>query len=319
MAERTSFGLAVRGRAASAGTLPTCAAAGRRTTTASRVADYVELTKPRVVVMVLLTTAVGFYLGSTGVPAPIVLLHTLVGTALAAGGTLALNQYLERDLDARMQRTRCRPIPAGRIGARQAAAFGVLALLLGLGHLTFAVGSLAASVTAAIAVTYLLLYTPLKRVTPLNAIVGAVPGALPPVVGWAAARGALAAEPLVLFGIMFLWQIPHSLAIARVYRDDYARAGIRMLPVVDPGGRSTGVHAVSNCLALLPVALLPTLLGLAGPVYFLVALLLGALLLVRAIGLARAPSVLAARRLLNASLVYLPVLLGVMALDKLGS
>ena len=284
-----------------------------------RLGDYVALTKPRVIAMVLVTTLVGYYLGSPGAPDVFPLLHTLLGTALAAGGTLALNQYLERDLDARMDRTRHRPLPDGRLAAVEALAVGATLLVAGLGWLWLAVGVLPAAVTAGIAVVYLGAYTPLKRVTSLCSIVGAIPGALPPVAGWAAARGSLGIESWVLFAIMFLWQIPHSLAIGRMYRDDYARAGIRVLPVVDPDGWSTGTHVVSNCLALLPVALMPTLIGLAGAVYFLVALVLGLGFLWSAVGLARSRSAADARRLLFASLVYLPILLGVLALDKLGS
>ena len=280
-------------------------------------ADYAALTKPRVIAMVLVTTAVGFHLGSIGTPDFPRLLQTLLGTALAAGGTLALNQYMERDLDARMERTRRRPLPEGRLVPTEALAVGAALLGLGLVQRWLAVNPLAALVTAGIAVTYLLLYTPLKPVTSLCSVVGAVSGALPPVAGWAAARGALGPEPWVLFAIMFLWQIPHSLAIGRMYRDDYARAGIRLLPVVDHDGPSTGTHVVTNTLALVPVALMPTLVGIAGPVYFLVALTLGLGFLWSAVGLARTGSAAAARRLLRASLVYLPVLLCVMALDKL--
>jgi protoheme IX farnesyltransferase len=284
-----------------------------------RLADYVALTKPRVVMMVLVTTLVGFYLGSAGALDVATLMHALAGTALAAAGTLTLNQYLERDLDARMERTRHRPLPDGRLTPAEALVFGWLLLVGGLAWLALGAGLLTALVTAGIAVTYLLVYTPLKSVTSLCSIVGAVPGALPPVAGWAAARGTLGPEAWVLFAIMFLWQIPHSLAIGRVYRDDYARAGIRVLPVVDPDGVSTGTHVVSNCLALVPVALLPTLIGLTGAIYFLVALTLGLGFLWSAIGLARSRTAADARRLLFASLVYLPVLLGVMALDKLTS
>jgi protoheme IX farnesyltransferase len=201
----------------------------------------------------------------------------------------------------------------------EALGVGLVLLTAGLLFLAGTTNAVATLVTAGIAATYLLLYTPLKPVTSLCSLVGAVPGALPPVAGWAAARGTLGAEPWILFAIMFLWQIPHSLAIGRMYRDDYARAGIRVLPVVDRDGASTGVQVVTNCLALLPVALLPTLVGLAGAVYFLVALGLGLGFLWSAIGLARSDSAAAARRLLFASLVYLPVLLGVMALDKLAS
>jgi protoheme IX farnesyltransferase len=284
-----------------------------------RLRDYLALTKPRVVAMVLVTTLVGYYLGSPGALALGPLLHALAGTALAAAGTLALNQLMERDVDARMERTRHRPLPDGRLQPAEAFVVGAGLLLAGLGWLALGTYPLTALVTAAIAATYLLVYTPLKPLTSLCSIVGAVPGALPPVAGWAAARGTLGVESGVLFAIMFLWQIPHSLAIARVYRDDYARAGIRVLPVVDQDGVSTGTHAVSNCLALLPVALLPTMIGLTGPLYFLVALVLGIVFLWSAVGLARTGSAAGARRLLVASLVYLPVLLCVMALDKLGS
>jgi protoheme IX farnesyltransferase len=282
-----------------------------------RLADYVALTKPRVIAMVLVTTLVGYYLGTPALSSVLPVLDTLAATALAAAGTLALNQYMERDVDARMERTRRRPLPEGRLLAVEALGFGMALLVVGLAWLWWSVGPLAAGVTAVIAATYLLAYTPLKRVTSLCSVVGAIPGALPPVAGWAAARGTLGVEAWVLFAIMFLWQIPHSLAIGRMYRDDYARAGIKVLPVVDPDGASTGTHVVSNTLALLPVALLPTLIGLAGPVYFLVALVLGLGFLWSAIGLARTRSVADARRLLFASLVYLPVLLAVLALDKL--
>jgi protoheme IX farnesyltransferase len=267
--------------------------------------------------MVLVTTGVGYYLGSEGTPVLVPLVYALVGTALAAGGTLALNQYVERDLDAQMERTRRRPLPEGRVHPGEALAVGLGLLVAGLAVLALGTNVLAALVTGGIAVTYLLVYTPLKPVTSLCSIVGAVPGALPPVAGWAAARGALGPEPWILFAIMFLWQIPHSLAIGCMYREDYARAGIRVLPVVDRDGASTGRQVVSNCLALVPVALLPTLVGLAGAAYFLVALVLGLGFLWTAIGLARTRSTADARRLLLASLVYLPVLLAVMALDKL--
>jgi protoheme IX farnesyltransferase len=282
-----------------------------------RLGDYLALTKPRVVAMVLVTTAVGFHLGSAGSPLVLRLLYTLAGTALAAGGTLALNQYMERDVDAQMDRTRHRPLPEGRVHPGEALVLGCVLLVAGVGVLALAVEPLAAVVTAAIAITYLFAYTPLKRVSSLCSLVGAVPGALPPVAGWAAARGTLGPEPWILFAIMFLWQIPHTLAIGRLYRDDYARAGIRVLPVVDRDGRTTGLQAVTNCLALLPVALLPTLVGLAGVAYFVIALVLGLTFLWTAIGLARGGSTADARRLLFASLVYLPVLLAVMAFDKL--
>jgi protoheme IX farnesyltransferase len=282
-----------------------------------RLADYFELGKPRVVSLVLVTTVVGYYLGAAGTPTLVPLFHMLAGTALAAAGTLALNQYLERDLDAHMERTRRRPLPDGRLLPGEALAVGLGLLGVGLGYLATMVGGLPTLITAGIAATYLLVYTPLKRVTPLCSLVGAVPGALPPVAGWAAARGSLGLEAWILFAIMFLWQIPHTLAVSRLYREDYARAGIRVLPVLDQDGRRTGTHAVTNALALVPVALLPTLVGLAGALYFVVALVLGLGFLWSAVNLARSRSATDARRLLLASLIYLPLVLGAMALDKL--
>jgi heme o synthase len=266
---------------------------------------------------VLVTTYVGFYLGSRGTPAYLRLLPTLIGTALAAAGTLALNQYVERDVDARMRRTRLRPLPDGRLLPNDALVFGVVITLAGLSYLTVAVNALTAAVTAATTVSYLFLYTPLKRKTPLCSIVGAVPGALPPVAGWTAACGTFGLEAWILFAILFLWQLPHSLAIAHLYRDDYARAGIRLLPVVEPDAKSTGRQIVTNSLALLVVGLLPTLVGLTGAVYFIAALILGLGFLGYGVAFAFARSAPSARQLMFASLVYLPVLLIVMALDKM--
>ncbi|MEE9522417.1 MAG: heme o synthase [candidate division NC10 bacterium] len=280
-------------------------------------ADFLALTRPRVVLMVMITTLVGFYLASVGTPDYVRLLHTLIGLALAAGGTLALNQYLERDVDAQMERTRLRPLPDGRLQPNDARAFGVAITGAGLVYLAFFVNGLSAFVTAISVGSYLFCYTPLKLKSSLCTVVGAVPGALPPVIGWGAARGELGLGAWVLFAILFLWQIPHSLAIARLYRNDYARAGIRVLPVVEPDGGSTGRQIVSNCLALLAVGLLPTLIGLAGSVYFFGALSLGIAFLGCGIALAISRSEAAARRLLFASLVYLPVQLGLMALDKM--
>ena len=281
-----------------------------------RAADFAALTKPRVVLMVLLTTFVGFYLGSPVMPNYTALLQTLIGTALAAGGTLALNQFLEREVDAQMERTRLRPLPDGRLQPTEALAFGAAITATGLLYLSISVNTLSGLVAAIIAGSYLFLYTPLKRKTPLCSVVGAIPGALPPVIGWAAARGGLGIEAWVLFAIMFLWQLPHTLAIARLYRDDYARAGIRVLPVIDEDGRITGRQIVSNCMALLVVGLLPTLIGFAGSVYFLGALGLGAGLLGCGVALALSRSTADARRLVFASIVYLPALLVLMALDK---
>lgn len=281
-----------------------------------RAADFVALTKPRVVTMILITTCVGFYLGSTGAPDALALVPTLIGTALAAGGTLALNQYMERDIDALMQRTRQRPLPGGRLLPNEALVFGVVMVGLGLSYLAVAVNALSSAVAAVIALTYLLLYTPMKRRTPLCSIVGAVPGALPPVIGWTAAHGAFGIEAWILFSILFLWQLPHSLAIGQLYREDYARAGLRLLPVVEDDARSTARQVVNNCLALLAVGLLPAVVGLAGAVYFAAALILGGGFLACGVHFARQRTELAARRLLFASLLYLPAILVIMAADK---
>jgi protoheme IX farnesyltransferase len=282
-----------------------------------RLADYLELSKPRIVFMVLITAFVGFYLGSENVPDYLRLAQMLLGTALAAGGTLALNQVLERDTDAKMQRTRHRPLPDGRLQVREALGFGLLLTLAGLAYLLVAVNFLSAAVTAVITITYLLCYTPMKLRSSLCVLVGAVPGALPPVIGWVAATGSLDAAAWVLFAIMFLWQVPHTLAIARLYRNDYARAGIQFLPVIDLDGGSTNRQIISHTAALLAVSLLPTLLGLAGPIYFIVAFFLGVGFLLSGVRLALESTLAKARTLLFASLIYLPVLLLVMALDRI--
>jgi protoheme IX farnesyltransferase len=282
-----------------------------------RLADYVELSKPRIVLMVLITAFVGFYLGSESVPDYVRLAQVLLGTALAAGGTLALNQVLERDTDAKMQRTRHRPLPDGRLQVREALGFGLLLTFAGLAYLLVAVNFLSAAVTAVITITYLLCYTPMKLRSSLCVLVGAVPGALPPVIGWVAATGSLDAAAWVLFAIMFLWQVPHTLAIARLYRNDYARAGIQFLPVIDLDGGSTNRQIISHTAALLAVSLLPTLLGFAGPIYFIVAFFLGVGFLLSGIRLALESTLAKARTLLFASLIYLPVLLLVMALDRI--
>lgn len=277
--------------------------------------DFLALTRPRVVLTVLVTTFVGVSLGSLGPMDPGLLLKTLLGMALTAGGTAALNQYLERDVDRKMERTRRRPLPERRLQPPQALIFGAAITALGL-LLLLAVSPLSGLVTAFAVFSYLFLYTPLKRRSSLSTLIGAVPGALPPVSGWAAVRGELGLEAWILFTILFFWQIPHSLAIAWLYRDDYARAGIWFLPVVDPDGKSTGLSIVSHCLALLLVALLPTAIGLVGSAYFFGAFSLGMAFLGCGIDLAISRSAKAARRLLYASLVYLPALFLLMALDK---
>jgi protoheme IX farnesyltransferase len=278
--------------------------------------DLVALTKPRVVLMILVTTAVGYYVGLAGAPDYARLVHLLIGTALAAGGTLALNMYWEREVDGLMERTRLRPLPDGRLAPLEALLFGTGITAAGIVYLAASVSALAAAVTAATFALYLFAYTPLKLRTPLCTLVGAVPGALPPVTGWVAARNDLGVGAWVLFGILFLWQLPHTLAIGRLYREDYARAGVRLLPVIDAQGSSTERQAMTGCLALLAVSLLPTLVGLAGGVYFAGALLLGLGFAALAAWQAAVPSLSGARRVLYASLLYLPALLALLAFDK---
>ena len=282
-----------------------------------RAADFVELVKPRLVVMILITTAAGFYLGAQQAMNWMLCLHTMIGAGLTAAGVLGLNQYLERDADAKMKRTQDRPLPGGRMRPVEALAVGAVLTGSGMLYLTFIVNTLSGFIISLIVVSYLFLYTPLKRKTSLCTLVGAVPGALPPVVGWVAARGALTGEAWVLFAILFLWQLPHSLAIAYIYREDYAKAGFRLLPVVHPDGSSTCRQIVVNCVALFGIGLLPTWYNIAGSVYFFTALLAGGAFLVIGIYLARTRSIKAARYLLYASLLYLPVVFITMALDKI--
>jgi len=236
--------------------------------------DFVTLTKPRVVAMILLATLCGFLLGTPGTLGAVdwlLLVRTLFGTALVAGGTLALNQYLERGTDARMNRTLRRPLPAGRMHPIEALAFGGALVCTGLLYLAIAVRPASGMVTAVTVTSYLFMYTPLKTRSALCTVVGAFPGALPPLTGWTAAGGALDAGAAALFGILFFWQLPHSLAIAHLYRDDYEKAGVKLLPTVDRGGGSTGRQTVLNCLALMAVGLLPSMIGLTGWLSFGVA------------------------------------------------
>jgi protoheme IX farnesyltransferase len=282
-----------------------------------RAVAYFELTKPRVLLMVLITTLAGFYMGSGADFDFLIALNALAGTAFAAGGTLALNQCFERDTDAMMDRTRNRPVPSGRLRPVEALIFGIVTTAAGCGYLWVAVNPLSAAVTATITVLYLGAYTPMKRVSWLCHAVGAVPGALPPVIGWAAARNGLAAEPIVLFGIMFLWQLPHSLSIARLYQKDYARAGIRLLPKDGAYGNPANTLMLTASVMLVLIGMLPTVMGFAGDVYLFVAIAFGAAMLFFGIRLALTPATaLAARRVMMASLVYLPAVLLVMVLDK---
>ncbi len=267
--------------------------------------------------MILITTAAGFYLGAQQTVDWLLCLHTLIGAGLTAAGVLGLNQYLERDVDAQMKRTQERPLPGGRMNPLEALIVGVVLTGSGMLYLAFIVNPLSGFVISLIVVSYLFLYTPLKRKTSLCTLIGAVPGALPPVVGWVAARGALTGEAWVLFAILFLWQLPHSLAIAYIYREDYANAGFRLLPVIHPDGASTCRQIVINCVALLGIGLLPALYNVAGSIYFFTAFVSGVAFLAFGIYLERTRTIKAARYLLYASLLYLPVVFITMALDKI--
>lgn len=282
----------------------------------ARLADFLELAKPRVTSLVLLTTLCGFYLGSRGAVEVLLLLNTLLGTALVAAGTSAFNQYLEREADGRMLRTRGRPLPAGRLEPLPALVFAAGLSAAGLLQLLVTVNLLTAGLAALTLGTYVLVYTPLKKVTSLCTLVGALPGALPPLGGFTAAHGEVSAGGLALFAILFVWQLPHSLAIAWMYREDYARGGFALLPVVDPEGGSTARQILAHCLVLLPVSLVPTVIGVAGPVYFYGALLLGVAFTCAALPIVLDRSARAARRILLASVAYLPLLLGLLALDR---
>ena len=279
--------------------------------------DLVALTKPRVLAMVLATTLVGYFVALSGAAADFYrVAHLLAGTLLAAGGTLALNQHLERDVDALMARTKQRPLPDGRLQPLEVLLFAGALTALGVTYLAVSVGVAAAAVTLTTTVLYLGVYTPLKTRSALCMLAGAVPGALPPVTGWVAARGDIALGAAMLFGILFLWQLPHTLAIARLYRDDYARAGVRVLSVVDADGAMTERQIVASMLGLVAVSLLPSAIGISGTVYFATACVLGFGLLASGLAHAYTRSTTSARRVLVATLLYLPLLLAVLAFDK---
>lgn len=295
-------------------------------------ADYVALTKPRIVALVMLTVAAAFvvalpaaarvgFAGNAGTsPLSVqlwILANVLIGTALVAGGTNALNQIAERDVDALMRRTRNRPLPTGRLDANMARWFAWTIATLGVTQLAILVNVMTAVLAALTLVSYVFAYTPLKRRTSLSTLVGAIPGALPILGGWTAAGAPLDAGAYALFGIMFLWQVPHFLALSWMYRADYARAGLRMLSIEDETGAMTFRQAALNAVALIPISLLPTVLGVAGRMYFVAALLLSGMLLAFSIAAARAPSLQSARRLFVSTLLYLPVLLGVLVANRI--
>ncbi len=280
--------------------------------------DYLELTKPNVTWLILMSTAVGFYLASPGWSLNyLLLLNTVIGTALVASGTAALNMWMERVADGKMRRTQARPLPAGRMSPSHAFWFGLLLAIAGVAYLAAAVNLLTGFLGAFTCASYLLCYTPLKPRTPHSTLVGAFPGAMPILMGWTAVTGRLSVEGWVLYGILFLWQFPHFLAIATLYREDYERGGIRMLPVVDDArGTATGRQIIAYTIALLLVSILPTWLGLAGNIYLVGTLLLGLAFFYFGWEVATRYSRVQARRLLQASVIYLPLVYVLMVLDK---
>ena len=279
-------------------------------------AVFSDLIKARLTSLVLITTLVGFYAGATSPIDYGTMFYALLGTALVAWGAAALNQWLEREPDARMQRTKERPIPSGRLSPDTVLIIGAALSVVGLVVLLFAVNPLTAFLSAITLASYLFIYTPLKRITTLNTLIGAIPGAIPPLMGWTAATGEVSAAGWSLFAILFVWQLPHFMAIAWLYREDYARGGFKMLPIIDPDGRKTAAQAVCHAIGLIPVSLFPSLLGVTGVVYFGGALVLGVAFLIFAIQFSRGLTPERARHLFIASIVYLPVLLGLLVIDK---
>ncbi len=282
----------------------------------ARAIDFVALAKPRLNLLVVASTVAGYAMAHGDTTNLAALGWTIVGTALVAGGASAINQVIERDADSLMRRTRLRPLPDGRLGPVEALAFAAILSVLGLLVLAAGVNVASSVVALATLVSYAAVYTPLKRRTSFATVIGAIPGALPPVIGWAAAEGTLSQGAWVLFAILFLWQLPHFLAIAWMYREDYARAGFPMLPVIEPDGRSTARQAVVYAAALLPVALAPTLVGMSGTVYFAGALVLTLIFLGVSMRFAMTRAVRDARQLFFASIVYLPLLWALMIADR---
>jgi protoheme IX farnesyltransferase len=289
--------------------------------------DYIELTKPRITWLILMSTGIGYFFGLPaaanwweflkGIHLPS-LLHTIIGTALIASGTAALNQWYEREADRKMRRTAGRPLPSGKLSAGRALAFGTVLSAAGFVELWLGVNLLSASIGAFTLASYLFLYTPMKQRTWWSTTVGAIPGAMPPMIGYAAAAGAITREAWVLFAILFLWQFPHFYSIAWMYKEDYARAGILMLPVVEPDGRSTARQIVLYGLALIPVSLIPGMLGMSGRIYLVGALLLGLWFLYSGVRVALERSLVRARTVLITSVIYLPLIYGLMLLDRPG-
>jgi protoheme IX farnesyltransferase len=282
----------------------------------ARLADLAEMAKPGITLMVVLTAGLGFLLAERAGVSFILLLHTLLGTGLVSGGASVLNQVLERDADALMHRTANRPLPAGRLDPDAALLYGVTLAVAGLAELAFGVNLLTALLGAVALAGYVFVYTPMKRVSSLATVIGAVPGAIPPMMGWSAVRGELDLAAWVLFGILFFWQMPHFLAIAWLCRADYERAGFPMLTVADADGTRTARQAILYAAALVPVSLLPAVLGLMGTVYFVGTLALGLAYLGFGFGFARTRSTAGARWLMLVSILYFPAVLLVMLLDR---
>jgi protoheme IX farnesyltransferase len=283
---------------------------------AGKLVSYLDLTKPRITMLVTATAAAGYALGSVGSFDYLRFFHTSLGIALLSSGIGALNQYIERDLDRLMRRTEMRPLPSGKLEPRQALRFGIALSALATVYLAVFVNPLSAALGVLTFAAYLFAYTPLKTRTTLSTIIGAFPGAMPPFIGWAAASGHITIEAWILFAILFLWQFPHFLAIAWMYRDDYARAGIMMLPVVEPDGRITGQQIIAYTALLVPVSLMPTLVHLSGAIYFFGALALGLWFLYYGVRTARNRTTWQARKLLLASVLYLPALFALMVLNR---
>jgi len=282
----------------------------------TRLAAYIELTKPRITTLIVLTSAAGFALASRAGINYLLFAHTLIGIGLLSSGIGTLNQYMERDLDGLMRRTAERPLPSERLFPFEALWFGISLTLMAEVYLALFVNVLTALLGLTVITGYLFVYTPLKTRTSLSTALGAFPGAMPPLMGWTAARGEIDTAAWVLFAIVFLWQFPHFLSIAWMYREDYGRAGIRMLPVVEPDGRVTGQQIIAYSLMLVPVSLLPALLGISGKVYLAAAALLSLLFLASSVRAALSKSNKDARQLLLASVLYLPLLFGVMVLNR---
>ncbi len=282
----------------------------------ARASAYVELTKPRITSLILPISAAGFVLASRGATNYIQLAHAMIGIALLSSGIGTLNQFMERDLDGLMRRTADRPLPSRRLFPFEALWFGIALTAMAEVYLALFVNVLTALLGLTVIAGYLFVYTPLKTRTSLSTALGAFPGAMPPLMGWTAARGEIDVAAWVLFAILFLWQFPHFLAIAWMYREDYGRAGICMLPVIEPDGRVTGQQIIAYALMLVPVSLLPAFLGISGRIYLVAAAILGLLFLASSIRAALSKSNHHARQLLLASVLYLPLLFGVMVLNR---